>query len=71
MKLITILMVSHIMVGGEPYRASVPFDSPEDCAIAIEAAWQLWAAESPDLLVQCIRTGAPSTSPRPHMRGRA
>lgn len=68
MKVITILIVSHIMVGGEAYQASVPFDSAEDCARAIEPAWQMWAPTSPDLLVQCRRTGAPATSLRPLAR---
>lgn len=68
MKIITILIVSHIMVGGEAYQASIPFDSAESCANAIEPAWEMWASESPDLMVQCKPTGAPSTSIRPQKR---
>lgn len=69
MKLITILIVHGIIVNGDAYQASIPFDSPEACAAVITPAFDMWSATSPDLSVLCQRTGAPSTSPRPHARG--
>ena len=68
MKLITILIVSGVIVDGQPYQVSVPFDSPEACASVIEPAYDLWAPTSPGLIVGCERTGAPASSPRPKAR---
>lgn len=65
LKFVTILTITLFSEGGKDYGVQVPFPDEMSCGAAIPSAFDAFDDQFPDVMVQCLRTGIISQSPRP------